>query len=231
MRYPEIDFARGIAVVLMLVFHTFFDAYYFGKIDLSGAFWYYFPRFIGGMFIFISGVTLSVVKPDPRRVLTKVLRLSVLALGITAVTYIFVPDEYVVFGILHFFALATLLGLLFLNSKVQLPAGIAAFAIGVYMQRIRVDGSLLVWLGLIPKNFATLDYYPLLPWFGIFLLGMYVGNYVESHLKSRQPMNSHLWPKPIVVLGKNSLKIYIAQHPVIILMLHLLYGDVLQQLL
>ncbi len=226
MRYQEIDFARGIAVILMLVFHTFFDAHYFGKIDLSGAFWYYFPRFIGGMFIFISGLTLSVVKPDYRRVLRKALRLSILAAGITAVTYIFVPDEYVIFGILHFFTLATLIGPLFLNHpKVQLPAGIAVFITGVYIHTLRVNTNLLVWLGFLPKNFATLDYYPLMPWLGIFLLGMYAGN----HFK---PLKSKFWSEswPITVLGKNSLKIYILQHPLIILMLHLLYGDVLQQL-
>ena len=97
MRYPEIDFARGIAVILMLIFHSFFDAYYFGKIELSGAFWYYFPRFIGGMFIFISGFTMAVVRPKPKRVLRKVFKLSAIALLITAVTYYFVPNSFVVF--------------------------------------------------------------------------------------------------------------------------------------
>lgn len=225
MRYPEIDIARGAAVILMLLFHSFFDAHYFGKIELSGEFWYYFPRFIGGMFIFISGYTLSVVKPDPGRLRRKILKLAALAFAITVITYAFVPDEVVVFGIIHFFTLATLLGYIFLRfQKIQLPAGIVFFTAGLILNQIRVDTKMLVWLGLIPYNFSTLDYYPFLPWFGVFLLGMFFGN-------AARPKGVNLSIPLVSFLGRNSLKIYVIQHPVIIFALHFLYGDVLQQIL
>jgi len=224
MRYPEIDFARGIAVILMLIFHSFFDAYYFGKIELSGAFWYYFPRFIGGMFIFISGFTMAVVRPKPNRVLRKVFKLSAIALLITAVTYYFVPNEFVVFGILHFFAFSTLLGYTFLNHpKLHLPAGIAAFLLGVYLQSVNVSSANLVWMGLMPYGFRTLDYYPLLPWFGVFLFGMYFG-------RKFHPTNRNFFENPLAKVGRKSLEIYLIQHPVIILALQILYGDILQQI-
>uniref|UniRef100_A0A7C2S8V8 DUF1624 domain-containing protein n=1 Tax=Archaeoglobus fulgidus TaxID=2234 RepID=A0A7C2S8V8_ARCFL len=224
MRYPEIDLARGIAVVLMLVYHIFFDAYYFGKIELSGAFWYYFPRFIGGMFIFISGYTLSIVKPELRRLKKKVLKLATLAAIITAITYAFVPDKVVVFGIIHFFTFATLIGYIFLKfPKIQLPAGIAFFIMGLILNQKRVDTGMLLWIGLMPYSFSTLDYYPLLPWLGIFLIGMFFGNFVK-------PKGIKL-DLPLIYLGRNSLKIYVVQHPVIILFLHVIYGDVIQQIL
>ncbi|MDI3496956.1 DUF1624 domain-containing protein [Archaeoglobus sp.] len=224
MRYPEIDIARGAAVILMLLFHSFFDAHYFGKIELSGDFWYYFPRFIGGMFIFISGYTLSVVKPDFSRLRRKVLKLAALSAAITAVTLVFVPEKTVVFGIIHFFTLATLLGYLFLRfPKIQLPAGIALFFAGIALNQIRVGTNMLVWLGLMPYGFTTLDYYPLLPWFGVFLLGMFFGNVAK-------PKGANLNVPVVSFLGKNSLKIYVIQHPVIILLLHLYFGDILQQI-
>jgi len=222
MRYPEIDFARGVAVILMLIFHYFFDAHYFGKINLYGMFWYFFPRFIGGMFIFISGFTLSVVKPNVDRLAKKVIKLSLLALLITAVTYIFVPEEFVVFGILHFFSAATLLGYVFLKRvKLCLPVGVLIFASGIYLQNIRVETEYLVWAGVMPHGFRTLDYYPLLPWFGVFLLGMYFGNYFKS-----TKYNS-LFENPVSKLGQKSLQIYMLQHPVIILILQIIYGDII----
>ncbi len=225
MRYHEIDLARGLAVVLMLIFHSFFDASYFGKIELSGAFWYFFPRFIGGMFIFISGYTLAVVKPDFRRVSRKVLKLALLAVSITLITFLFVPEETVIFGIIHFFALATITGYFFLKwPRIQLPAGFGLFALGLYINQLRVDTGLFVWLGLMHHGFRTLDYYPMLPWFGIFLIGMWLGNRIKP--EGRLP------EAPLLsVLGKNSLKIYVIQHPIIILGLQLLYGDVFQQIL
>ncbi|WP_202318438.1 heparan-alpha-glucosaminide N-acetyltransferase [Archaeoglobus neptunius] len=225
MRYSEIDFARGLAVVLMLVFHFFFDASYFGKIELNGIFWYYFPRFIGGMFIFISGYTLSIIRPDFKRVGKKALKLAALAAFITLVTYVGVPGSYVVYGIIHFFATATVAGYLFLKyPRMQLFAGLSLFLAGIYFNQLRLQTGVLVWLGLMPYGFSTLDYYPFLPWFGIFLLGMFAGSHIKPEGKFPEiPL--------ISTLGKNSLKVYIIQHPVIILFLHLLYGDVLQQIL
>ncbi len=229
MRYWEIDFARGIAVILMLAFHLFFDAYYFGKIVLSGLFWYFFPRFIGGMFIFISGFTMSVVykRNYLRRAFKKIAKLALIAIGITVATYIFARDEVVVFGIIHFFTLATLIGLLFLRKpKLCLTLGAILFALGIYFLQLTVSFPYLVWLGLAPYNFATLDYYPFLPWFGVFLIGMGLGYYYKPFRNTDFPGKRF-----VEKLGQNSLKIYLIQHPVIVLLLQLVYGDIFRQIL
>ena len=229
MRYWEIDFARGVAVVLMVAYHIFFDMYYFGKIVLEGPFWYYFPRFIASMFIFISGYTLSIVcrRACARRVIRKVAKLSALAVLITLVTYIFVRSEYVEFGILHFFSVATFLGLIFVGRpKLSFVVGLLVFTVGVYLQQQYFSIYWLLWLGLIPRDFYTLDYFPLFPWFGVFLLGMSLGNF-------HRPIRNVDFPirNLVVFLGKNSLKVYLLQHPVILLFLQLYYGDIIQRFL
>jgi uncharacterized membrane protein len=225
MRFWEIDFVRGIAVILMLIFHLFFDAYYFNKIPLDGVFWYVFPRFIGGMFIFISGFTFSIAYKNAKSVLRRILRLSLVASGITFATLLFEPDRAVFFGIIHFFTFASFFGILFIGKPfLSLFAGLFLIFANFKIPEMRIDGPYLLWLGIVPYNFRTLDYYPMIPWFGVFLIGMFLGRHYTRK-------SSFYWQNPISFLGRHSLVIYLIQHPIIVLILQLYYGDILQKLL
>ncbi|MCS7144115.1 MAG: DUF1624 domain-containing protein [Archaeoglobaceae archaeon] len=225
MRFWEIDFARGVAVILMLIFHLFFDAYYFGKIQLEGAFWFYFPRFIGGMFIFISGFTFSIAYKNLKPVLKRTLRLLTIAFGITIATMIFASEKAVFFGIIHFFTLASVFGILFIGKPIlSLAVGILFLLANIQVSEMLVDHPYLLWLGIMPYGFKTLDYYPMIPWFGVFLLGMFFGSYYKRE-------SSNYFKNPISFLGRHSLTIYLLQHPIIALLLQLYYGDVFEELL
>lgn len=213
----------------MLFFHLFFDASYFQKIELSGFFWFAFPRFIGGMFIFISGFTLSYTYRERNlwsvAKLRRVLKFALIAIAITIVTAIFAPNEFVVFGIIHFFALASLIAIFFVKrEKLCLILGISFTVLGFYIQQFRVPFWYLFWLGLIPEGFRTLDYYPLLPWFGVMLLGIYFGKKVTLKVSDYKD-------SLVSFLGRHSLAVYLIQHPVIVLLLHLYYQDILQSIL
>jgi uncharacterized membrane protein len=153
--------------------------------------------------------------------------LALIAGLITTSTYLFVREEFVVFGIIHFFALATFLSIPFSRRPIlSLVTGVLLFSAGLYLQQIRVKTDTLLWLGLMPENFRTLDYYPLLPWFGVFLLGISAGHFHREFKSISLPLRD-----PVIKLGRNSLKIYLIQHPVILLLLQLWYGDIFQTLL
>ncbi|MCX8172682.1 MAG: DUF1624 domain-containing protein, partial [Archaeoglobaceae archaeon] len=138
MRLWEIDFARGFAVILMLLFHLFFDAYYFGKIQLEGPFWFFFPRFIGGTFIFISGLTFAIAYKSIKRVLRRTLRLLFVAFLITVTTLIFAGERAVFFGIIHFFSLASLLGFLFIGRPfLSLAVGMLVLIANFYISELQ----------------------------------------------------------------------------------------------
>jgi uncharacterized membrane protein len=225
MRFWEIDFARGIAVILMLIFHIFFDAYYFGKIPLEGLFWYIYPRFIGGMFIFISGFTFSIAYRNPMSVSWRILRLLTVATAISLVTILFVPEKAVFFGIIHFFTLASIFGIFFIGKPfLSLIVGIILIFANFKVSEMRLEEPYFLWLGIMPYGFATLDYYPMIPWFGVFLIGMFFGH--RFRIK-----NSIYRENPACFLGRHSLTVYLLQHPIIILILHLYYGDIIQSLL
>lgn len=228
-RIELVDFLRGFAVVLMLIYHLFFDLNYFGKISLSSPFWYFFARFIGGMFILVSGISLSLAKRKYGQYLTrKTVKkgATYLLLGslITAVT-LPIPC-YVRFGILHFFGMAVILGSFFAGYKrLSLAAGVFFILAGLGLRNITVHGEYLVWLGVMPTDFCTLDYYPLLPWLGVMLMGIFAGNHFN--LNFRLPG----FLKPVKLLGRRSLTIYMIQHPIILLIMQLYYGNIIDQIM
>ena len=55
-------------------------------------------------------------------------------------------------------------------------AGVAVIVTGIAISPMRSDipGGLFV-LGVRPPGFRTVDYWPLLPWFGVFALGIALG--------------------------------------------------------
>ncbi|MFO7967475.1 MAG: heparan-alpha-glucosaminide N-acetyltransferase [Archaeoglobaceae archaeon] len=228
-RLELVDFLRGFAVILMLIYHLFFDLEYFGKVSLSSPFWYFFPRFIGGTFIFVAGISLSLAKRKygehlTRKTIRRGAKYLLLGLVITAVT---LPTScYVRFGILHFFGLAVILGSFFAGyRKLSVVAGVILFIIGLGLNQVVISGEYLVWLGLLPPSFCSLDYYPLLPWLGVMLIGISVGNHFN--LNFRLPD----FFRPVNILGRKSLTIYMIQHPVILLLMQLYYGDIIDQIM
>ncbi|HID44082.1 MAG TPA: DUF1624 domain-containing protein [Archaeoglobaceae archaeon] len=227
-RLEFVDLVRGVAVILMVVYHVFFDLDYFNKISLDSPFWYFFPRFIGGMFIFVSGVSLSLArKKYGSRIYAVSLKRSVkyLLLGLL-ITIATIPTGcYVRFGILHFFGVAVVLGSFFSKFRLfSILSGILFVMAEFAVRNIRFDQEYLVWLGVMPDYFCTLDYYPILPWLGIMFFGIAFGN--TSNLNFRIPD----FLKPVTKLGRKSLAIYLLQHPVILFFMHLYYGDIFQQI-
>jgi uncharacterized membrane protein len=85
--------------------------------------------------------------------------------------------------VLHFFLLASLLGLAFMRLYwANLGLGSLLVLAGITLQHPLFDQPGLQWVGLMTHKPITEDYVPLLPGFGVFLLGMFLG---KSFLRSR----------------------------------------------
>ena len=151
-----------------------------------------------------------------------------LALGITLVTYIVIGGRFIVFGILHLISISILLAYPLLRlGRMNLLLGLAAILLGLYIQELEVDFFWLIWLGLAPRSFTSLDYVPLLPWFGVVLMGMTGGALLYKDLGRRFPLpDISAWPpvRGLIFLGRNSLAIYILHQPLLLGLIYLAEG-------
>ncbi|MDN5332297.1 MAG: hypothetical protein PWP45_1522 [Tepidanaerobacteraceae bacterium] len=215
-RIVELDLFRGIAVILMVMFHGVFDlSYYFGlDIDYSGGLWYYEGKLSALMFIWIAGIA-SYFSRNPWQ---RGIRLLLFGMAITAATYFLDRTNYIKFGILHFLGTSYLLSVYFkkISSFMLVLLAAAIFGAGTYFDSITVQNPYLFPLGITAPYFSSLDYYPLIPYFGVFLLGMAFG---RSFYAKGYRVFGNLGENFLSLLGKHSLFIYLVHQPVILLFL------------
>ncbi len=241
MRFWEVDLLRGLAVVMMVAFHFFYDLNYFGiyRVNVSSGFWFYFARITAGLFILLVGVSLvlssSRAEMQGKRgaqvfmgFLKRGLWIFFLGLVVTVATYLLVGDGFIVFGILHFIGISIILAYPFLRLKAwNLIFGAAVIAIGFFLQSQSVSSPWLLWLGLAPVGFYTLDYIPIFPWFGVVLIGIFLGNALYKGYRRQfvlPDLSGTALAGALGLLGRNSLFIYLIHQPLIVAGLVLL-GD------
>lgn len=231
-RFPEIDIARGVAVIMMVVFHIAFDLNYLGIVALpvSQGFLRLLALTTAGLFLFIVGISLSISSAHARKVLSRkdfILKylgrgasIFLLGLAITLVTWLLLPGGFVIFGILHLIGLAVFISPLFTGRYwPNLLAGAVIIALGPVVAGLR-GNTLLLWLGVQPPSFYSVDFTPVFPSLGVVLLGVFFGMTLYPGGKETFPLRR---ARPLEFLGRHSLAIYLIHQPVIILILLLLF--------
>jgi uncharacterized membrane protein len=237
-RFWEIDSLRGIAIILMVISNFVTDVSYFGisHVDIYSGFWLYFARGVVSMFILLAGISLTLSysrvrdkrpKEIRRKYLLRGMKIFGLGMAITVVTWIFLRQDFVLFGVLHLIGFSIILGHFLLRKpRLGLFLGISLILVGLFLQTITFNFPWLVWLGFRPEGFYSVDYVPVFPWFGLFLTGMFIGSFLYSEGKRRFHIgdfsNSRI-AAPLQFLGRNSLKIYFIHQPILILLLWLLF--------
>jgi uncharacterized membrane protein len=224
-RIRAIDFARGAAIALMVLFNYSVTLGYFGLIRPPSGFAYSFalPALIAATFIFLSGVVARVASEKQGedfggKYFARGLKLLAFAALVTIFTYAFVPQGAIVFGILHFFAATSfLVPFLAKHKRANLALGLAAIAAGILLQQARFDFPYLLWLGFVPTNFSTFDYFPLLPWAGVLMLGMHLGKRVVR--KAAAVKIGGAMAGVFEFLGRHSLEVYLVHQPLLVILL------------
>ena len=231
LRLWEVDTIRGIAVVAMVCYHFIYDLAYFGAYsgNMYSSSWQLVARSIGSTFILVMGLSLTLryhrleSELDRKQLFLKYLwrgaQLFGWGLVITAVTYFVVGRSFVVFGILHLLGVSAILAFPFLRSRwASLAGGIVALGLGIYLGDVKALSPWLLWLGVPQITRHMVDYYPVLPWFGFALVGVYLGftlypggirRYTIPDLSQRAPVRA------LAYLGRHSLAIYLIHQPIL----------------
>ena len=225
-RFPIVDMLRGFAIVLMFIFHFSFDLDYFGVVQihfLEDPFWINFRRLIVGLFLLIVGISLALATRNgirwrswSRRMLLLLLYAGLVSLG----SWYMFPQTFIYFGILHFIAVASILGLLFARLYwINLILGTLIIVVDINYSNAMFNELPLQWIGLMTYLPHTEDYVPLFPWFGVVLIGMFVG----KTLFARGTVPAWLsWQgdnavaRLLAFAGRHSIHIYMLHQPIFI---------------
>ncbi len=236
-----IDETRGIAVISMVIYHLYFDLTYFygvdmGKlIDVAMDWW---QPLIAGTFIFISGVAANYSRNNFKRGVL----CFFIGMAFTFATAFITPEAPIYFGVLHLLGVCMMIyGFIGqFTSRIPWVLGMILFAL-LYFLTINVphgyigfnwlfridlpdvlyNARLLFPLGFRANSFASLDYFPLLPNFMLFMSGASLGVLFKSGRAAKGMYMVRF--SGLAFIGRHAMLVYILHQPVLIAVLELVF--------
>lgn len=230
-RFIELDILRGFAILFMIILHLFWDLDYFGILPLNTNF-YSLNIIVPVMFFLLIGICQAVnnnkYRSQPRTMYIRTLPrgLWILNLGMlfTLLTTMFLPDRPILFGVLQCIGCCIILSTLFLKfTYINIAIATIIISAGITIGNfIHVENPNILQLatGFHQSDIAihTIDYFPILPWLGVCLLGIAIGNILYKDNKRRFPLpdiSIYKSTKIFSWMGQHSLAIYLVHQPVI----------------
>ena len=230
-RLELIDSIRGLTLISMILYHFVWDMVFLYSHRWT---WFYsaeiWQQSICWTFIIISGFSWSL----GRHHLKRGVMVFAGVLIVTAVTLIFMPSNKIVFGILTLLGSSMLIMIPLNRVLKKIPAVLGAavsFLVFIFTKHcyqgylgfgslkvelpdILYQNYLTAFLGFPSRSFSSTDYFPILPWFFLFLFGYFLFNFLDI-----KGMNQKLFGRgkiPVLsFLGKNSLVVYLLHQPII----------------
>jgi uncharacterized membrane protein len=244
-RIWELDFLRGFAIIMMVFDHLMYDLghldNYFNNFrevdnsvfnwlnDLAELYWVSDLRFFGhfffvSLFLIISGISYTFSKSN----LSRSLKLLIVAVLISVVTgliqYFTGMRMLIVFGVIHMYALSTFLTYIFRkiwnNEVFILTIGMSIILLGLvikfwelhYIANIEFADVFGIVIGT--KAYGA-DYFGLVPYLGIIMVGTVIGNAFYKNKVTLLPQAKITDKNFFVKSGKYSLYIFLLHQPVL----------------
>lgn len=226
-----LDELRGFAIICMVIYHALYMLNYEFGVKIPFFFNSAFDivrDIFAGMFVVISGIMCRYSHDNVRRGA----KCFLLGMVITF-TVPFFSDGEVSFGILHLLGISMMIYGLFERVFERIPAilglalniVLAVFTWNAEYGFLGIGGfrwnipsaehgmNVLFPLGIITSGYASSDYFPIMPWFFIFIAGSFLGAWFKNGSMPRMFYNSHC--KWLAAAGRVTIWIYILHIPLI----------------
>ena len=203
-RFGLIDTLRGFWLLNMIAFHLCYDIFVIYGYD---SIWYahtgvvIWERFICVSFILLSGISLHFSQHPFRRGII----INLAGFLITAVTFFAMPSQVVWFGVLNLLLFAVFYGV---PHRYIGFFGWKIWTVPAFFYRFKYAA----FLGFPSDGFHSSDYFPLIAWICIFVLGYYLWSIVQRLHKEEWFRKGFA---PLSFLGRHSLLIYLLHQPVL----------------
>lgn len=231
-RWAALDNLRGLTLLSMIAYHACWDMVWIFGADWSwyrSAAAYAWQQSICWTFILLSGFCW----PMGSRPLRRGLEVFGGGVLVTAATLLFMPPNRIVFGVLTLLGTCMLVMIPLERGLRHVPSWAGLAGSGLLFVLLRnVNGGFLgfeglrflalpswlyrnlatAFLGFPPGDFYSTDYFPMLPWFFLFLTGYFFNRLWRDHRRIRAGGNRI----PLLsALGRCSLPVYLLHQPVV----------------
>ena len=234
VRLHFLDTLRGWTLLNMIAYHGLWNLVHLYGVKLDwywGTWGYVWQQSICWIFILLSGFCWSMSRSHWKR--------GLLIFGggllVSVVTYVAMPKASITFGILTFLGSAVLLMIPLEKGLRNIPAvpGLLASSMSFCLLRNVGGGTfgfenlvlgrvpsglyrnlLTAYIGFPGKDFHSTDYFPLLPWMGLFLVGCFLYRILHSRGWDVRFFGKGNIPG-LSFLGRHSLLIYLLHQPIL----------------
>jgi len=234
MRFPEIDIIKGVAVILMVIYHYFYMGHLMNKpiVDINNPMIHAMGIISHSTFIFMVGVNLFISykknkKEFYKKQVKRAIKLLLCGGLMTLATYLFYPQAFVRYGIFHFLASAIIISMLFVHNRLLTTYGIVFFTVLSALSQYFTNtfGVLCVNTKNICFNlglynyFDSVDHFSFIPYFAYVLLGVRASQFIYKNLKSPIQIPKNRVTNSLATTGKYSLEIYLVHWIIIYLLI------------
>lgn len=232
-RNYNLDKFRGFTIISMVLFHLMYNINYYWPLEwydgtLLNRMW---QISIAGSFFLISGISSNFLTADKN--IKRGIKTSLIGFAITLITYIFAPDQFILWGVLNGLGLSMIIiGILQKYIDINGKLFFLFFLLFIMTYRIPM-GSLseidffkklyyknIFVLGFPGANFSSTDYFPIIPWLFIFISGYLFVKYIRNKNLDISKGKDSILAK----IGRQSMKIYLLHQIILYPLVSFIYN-------